>query len=91
MKLWISNTFIDLNAARKCGRLKKEWRSIILFRWNQFTGTYKGYRQSGDLTWKLKQAFYYPGNGNMSSQQPVRAVKPIAYTENPVFVKPEEE
>jgi rhamnosyltransferase len=91
LRLWISNTFVDLNAARKCGRLKKEWRSIVLFRWNQFTGTYKGYRQSGDLTWKLKQAFYYPGNGNLQLKQKARDVEPIAYTEQPVYAQEPEE
>jgi glycosyltransferase involved in cell wall biosynthesis len=85
LRLWTSNTFVDLSAARKCGRLKKEWRSIVAFRWNQFAGTYQGYRQSGDLTWKLKQAFYYPGNGNFQPQHKLRNVEPIAYTENPVY------
>ncbi|MBI9049639.1 MAG: glycosyltransferase family 2 protein [Anaerolineaceae bacterium] len=91
LRLWISNTFVDLIAARKCGRLKKEWRSILSFRWQQFSGTYKGYRQSGDLTWKLKQAFYYPGNGTLQPQKKTRNVAPIAYTEQPVLSHEQEE
>jgi rhamnosyltransferase len=81
LRLWISNTLVDLSAAQKSGRLKAGWRSILSFRWNQFTGTYQGYRQYGDLTWKLKQAFYYPGNGVNSSAKKIRDVAPIAYTE----------
>jgi hypothetical protein len=28
----------------------------------QFWGTYQGFRESGSLTSKLKQTFYYPNN-----------------------------
>ena len=91
LKLWISNTLVDLNAARKCGKLKATWRSIVSFRWNQFRGTYRGYRQSGDLTWTLKQAFYYPGNGFGKSANQQRNVSPISYTEYPGQKKSREE
>jgi glycosyltransferase involved in cell wall biosynthesis len=82
LRLWISNTFVDLNAAKKSARLAEVWRSILSFRWHQFSGTYQGYRQSGDLTWKLKQAFYYPGNGDMQSMIKHREIAPISYTEH---------
>jgi rhamnosyltransferase len=91
LRLWISNTIVDLNAARKCGKLKTTWRSILSFRWNQFRGTYRGYRQSGDLTWTLKQAFYYPGNGIHQSAERQRTVAPISYTEKPVRLIAREE
>ena len=91
LKLWISNTLVDLNEARKYGKLKKTWRSIMSFRWNQFRGTYRGYRQSGDLTWTLKQAFYYPGNGINKPAEQKRDLAPISYTENPVHLHMREE
>ena len=78
-RLFMSNVSNDFRAARQQGVLGKEWKSIIHFRWNQFWGTYQGYRQSGELTWKLKQAFYYPRMDEMPVEIPARAVEPIQY------------
>jgi rhamnosyltransferase len=59
----------------------KNFLKIIQFRWAQFTGTYQGYRQSGPLTWQLKQTFYYP-RINKTLNQPIekREVEPIHYS-----------
>jgi glycosyltransferase involved in cell wall biosynthesis len=76
-----TNTASDLAAARKQGVLREAWRSIFWFRWMQFWGTYRGYRQSGPLTWQLKEAFYYPsGTGESEVEKPPREVPPIQYT-----------
>lgn len=79
IRLFSVNVSGDLRAASQQGRFSAEWKGILRFRWAQFYGTYQGYRQSGPLTWQLKQAFYYPP---ASPQPPVRAerdVKPIQY------------
>jgi rhamnosyltransferase len=55
---------------------------IIRFRWAQFRGTYLGYRQSSNqLTWKLKQTFYYPKGAVLSGEANPRNVEPILYSE----------
>ena len=61
--------------------LNQQLRSIVWFRWMQFLGTYHGYRQSGPLTWQLRQVFYYP-QGFVSQQGGLsagRSVTPIHY------------
>jgi rhamnosyltransferase len=78
--LWIGNVINDFSAAisQKCFR--SSWSDIINFRWRQFWGTYLGYHQSGPLTWKLKQAFYYPQNlSRIEISQSVSRMEPISY------------
>lgn len=72
-----------MNDWREAGRRKvwsKHWWKIVNFRWNQFAGTYAGYHHAGPLTWKLKQAFYYPAqNTAVSTEKQPRPVEPIHY------------
>lgn len=80
--LWLaaSNIVTDLWHAGQEGVLAQHWQSIFWFRWMQFWGTYQGYRQSGPLTWQLRQTFYYP----LGLTPPVengRDVAPIVYDE----------
>ena len=51
---------------------------IFWFRWNQFWGTYRGYRQSPEWNWQLRQTFYYP-RGTQPTQPDKRDVEPIRY------------
>ena len=80
LRLWVSNSAADLRAAARQGRLRTEWNAVLRFRWKQFHGTYQGYRQSGPLTWQLKQAFYYP-RALPDAQPARRPVPPIHYSE----------
>jgi hypothetical protein len=77
IRLFVANASNDLWHALMLKQLIRSWRSIIWFRWMQFWGTYQGYRQSGHLTWQLRQTFYYPGSSINPS--PERSVKPINY------------
>ncbi len=74
-----------VNDWREAARLKvwvRNWQKIVQFRWNQFSGTYRGYHQSGPLTWQLKQAFYYPNPQGLSTHPAKeRDVAPIEYQE----------
>ncbi len=82
MRLFFQNTFSDWRIASKQKCWAKEWLNIIHFRWMQFLGTYRGYHQSGPLTWQLKQAFYYPRNDLQSdAAYPRRDLKPIDYSQ----------
>jgi rhamnosyltransferase len=78
LSAFISNVNNDLKVAKRDKILRKVWKSIFGFRWNQFYGTYLGYHQSGPLTWQLKQTFYYPRNG-LNNNIKTRAIKPINY------------
>lgn len=80
LSAFFKNVRTDFVAAKKQSMLKKYWKAIIGFRWNQFWGTYQGYKQSGPLTWQLKQAFYYP-RMELNEETVERDVEPIHYHE----------
>jgi len=80
IRLWLVNVWSDWRAAAAEGALRSEWSSIIRFRLMQFLGTYQGYRQSGPLTWHLRQTFYYPRlKGELEGVASKRTVQPINY------------
>jgi rhamnosyltransferase len=78
-RLFLVNIWNDWRAAARQGVLGKHWRAVVWFRWMQFWGTFQGYRQSGPLTWQLKQAFYYPPGAQTEISSPRRKVAPILY------------
>ncbi len=82
--LWLagSNIAADLWHAAREGALSRHWQSIFWFRWMQFWGTYSGYRQSGPLTWQLRQTFYYPRGLQAEPEKPRRDVAPIVYEDD---------
>jgi glycosyltransferase involved in cell wall biosynthesis len=81
-RLFFQNIFADWKQARIVGRLERDFMNILRFRWRQFSGTYRGYQQSGPLTWQLKQAFYYPRQpGGVPSTDQIRRIEPIQYQE----------
>lgn len=73
-----SNIANDLWHANRKKVLSKSLVSIFWFRWNQFRGTYLGYRQSLEWNWQLRQTFYYP-RGTAPDQINERDVQPIRY------------
>ncbi len=81
LHLFFTNSINDMAAAGRQALLGKELFNILKFRWNQFYGTYQGYRRSGPLTWQLKQSFYYPKNHiGKTPPQARRGVDPIDYS-----------
>ena len=82
LRLWSGNSINDLRVAFKEKAGIKNFRSILLFRWLQFWGTYHGYRESGSLTWKLKKAFYYPRLiEKETNDRENRNLEPICYSD----------
>jgi|YNPMSStandDraft_1061717.scaffolds.fasta_scaffold53326_2 rhamnosyltransferase len=80
-RLWIVNVWHDLRAAQQ-EHARVKWQDIVRFRWMQFLGTYRGFHESGPLTWRLKQAFYYPRSLDMLPRQhSSRKVMPIQYAD----------
>lgn len=60
LRLFLANVVSDLRMAAKHGVLKKEWSSVVLFRFNQFFGALQGHRDPPELTREIKRRFYYP-------------------------------
>jgi rhamnosyltransferase len=80
IRFFLTNVDSDLHEAFRQKKISAQTLNIIKFRWNQFWGTYQGYRQSGPLTWQLKRSFYYPRNNDSQSDlNGRRNVEPIPY------------
>lgn len=58
--LFTANVASDFRVALKHKMFLKEWRSIILFRFNQFYGALQGHKDPPELSRELKRRFYYP-------------------------------
>jgi rhamnosyltransferase len=84
-RLWVSNIASDWRSAAGKNVWGEYWWKVMRFRWMQFLGTYQGYHQSGTLTWKLKQAFYYPHVPAPAPAAKQRTVKPIQYTHSGTY------
>jgi rhamnosyltransferase len=74
-----TNIISDATHAARQGKLSSHWREIFWFRWMQFWGTYQGYRQTGPLTWQLRQTFYYPHGDSLRPSTHPREISPIQY------------
>lgn len=60
LQLFLVNAMNDGGHAIQDNVLWREFSSILRFRWNQFLGTYRGYREHRPMTQQLHQTFYYP-------------------------------
>lgn len=60
IRLFTANVTSDLRVAAGHRMLAKEWRSIILFRFNQFYGALQGHQDPPELSREIKRRFYYP-------------------------------
>jgi len=60
IRLFISNSVSDCFHALQQGVFLNEAKSIFIFRFMQFYGTYQGHQQKGSVTKELKNRFYYP-------------------------------
>jgi rhamnosyltransferase len=74
-----TNIASDLSQAARQRHLRARAGEIFWFRWMQFWGTYRGYRQSGPLTWHLRQTFYYPRRAGVPVSDHPRDITPIKY------------
>jgi rhamnosyltransferase len=74
-----ANIASDLWHAVRQSKLTSHFGEIFWFRWMQFWGTYQGFRQSGPLTWQLRQTFYYPRGTSLPASAHPRGVARIQY------------
>lgn len=80
LRMVSANIASDLFHAAREGALWTNIPSIFWFRWMQFWGTYRGYRESAILTPALRQTFYYPRGFSSSPSVAQRRVEPIQYS-----------
>lgn len=78
VRMFLGNASNDIWHAIRQGVLLRHLFSILWFRYNQFWGTYLGYRQAVVWNWQLRQTFYYP-RGTQDEKVDGRAVEPIRY------------
>jgi len=78
-RLTVTNILSDLSHAARSRVFWKSFSSVFWFRFNQFWGTYQGYRQSGPLTQQLRQIFYYPHWSTGKTDE--RDIEPIRYNQ----------
>jgi rhamnosyltransferase len=76
-RLTVTNILSDSFHAAHQRLLMRNLVSIFWFRWNQFWGTYQGYRHSSAVTQRLRQTFYYPHWTRAEKNE--RDVEPIQY------------
>jgi len=57
---FVRNTLADYGAARGRGKLWGNVRSIPVFRFLQFWGTYRGFKHGDRISERLRKRFYYP-------------------------------
>lgn len=60
IRLLTTSVMHDLSEAWRGGVVASELYNILMFRWNQYFGTYQGYRQRNEIDEQLRQTFYYP-------------------------------
>jgi rhamnosyltransferase len=60
LNLTVRNIVSDLAEARRQRRLLQEWSDILLFRYNQFYGTYLGYASPPQVSLEIRNRFYFP-------------------------------
>lgn len=83
VRLWLANSLADYSHAFDEGCLTENLVDIPAYRLMQFWGAYRGFQQSGLVTERLRQTFYYP-RGRRSSHQSGRlreSDRRIAYDE----------
>lgn len=78
-RLTTMNILSDLWHATREKKLRRSLASIFWFRFMQFYGTFKGYRESGLLTPQLRETFYY-ARAKQPADSARRDVEPIRYS-----------
>lgn len=83
LRLFASSVIYDFGEARRTGCLLREWAGILRFRWCQYFGTYRGYRQRDESDESLRQTFYYPASIRRTPADIARQAghRPIDYAE----------
>lgn len=76
LSVFLGNVWSDIGVARREGVARMEAGSIVLFRFNQFLGTYLGHRITTEITSEIKDRFYFPA-GEQRSEDAAPEQRPI--------------
>jgi rhamnosyltransferase len=79
-RLTTANILTDSIHALRDHVFLKNIYSIVQFRTMQFWGTYKGFKQIGQIDEKLKQRFYYPNKFKIRAKQDTEPGEKIIYS-----------
>lgn len=80
LNLVTKNIVSDWRQALHDSVFLKEFFNIILFRVNQFWGTYRGYKQSYLLDNEVRERFYYPKGYVLKDEEQKKSRKRIDYS-----------
>lgn len=64
LKLYATNVASDYSNAILSKAFFSNWFDILRFRLMQFWGTYRGFKESGHISERLKKTLYYPSSPN---------------------------
>lgn len=81
VRLFFSNAFTDSIHALRDRCFFQVAASVLWFRLMQFWGTYRGYRNSGPVTTRLRETFYYPAGLRHQTTATREGILPIDYQE----------
>lgn len=62
VRLFVVNVGIDWYSSWSRRVFWRSFFDIVIFRFMQFLGTYRGFMQRGPISYRLKKIFYYPNN-----------------------------
>ena len=84
IRMYTGNVISDCRVAAKSGALRGNFSDILGFRLMQFLGTWRGFAQHGPVTRQLKNKFYYPQTGHLTSAngERHRSAPAIDYSDN---------
>jgi rhamnosyltransferase len=74
------NIISDWKQAMHDGVFLKEFFNVILFRMNQFWGTYRGYKQSYLLDNEVRERFYYPKGYVLKEEKKIGGREKVDYS-----------
>ncbi len=79
IQMWLTRSLSDMNQARRESIFFRQVSSIVLFRFMQYWGTYRGFHYSGKINQQLHTSFYYPPKILDEKTAKPRPVTPIDY------------
>jgi rhamnosyltransferase len=80
LNLVTKNIISDWKQAMHDGVFLKEFFNVILFRMNQFWGTYRGYKQSYLLDNEVRERFYYPKGYVLKEEKKIGGREKVDYS-----------
>ena len=78
-RLLVRSVVSDARAASAQGRLRRELGSILMFRYHQLAGTYRGFNGPSEASQELRERFFYPGENGIGDERSISPETMIDY------------